>query len=151
MVTVSRDGEQTPLLIVQTNVLAPVDKPVTPEVGEPGVVTVALPAITVHTPLPTVDVFPARVAVAEQTVWSGPAFDVVGDSSRVIVTVSLEAGQTPLLMVQTKVFAPRLNPVTPEVGSVGVVTLALPAITDHSPVPIDGALPASVAVVAQTV
>src|SRR5437867_12844731 len=99
MVTVSRDGEQTPLLIVQTNVFAPVDKPVTPEVGEPGVVTVALPAITVHTPLPTEGVLPARVAVAEQTVWSDPAFDVVGDSSRVIVTVSLDGGPTAFLVV----------------------------------------------------
>ena len=37
--------------------------PVTPEVGEPGVVIVAVPETTDHVPLPTVAVFPAKVAV----------------------------------------------------------------------------------------
>src|SRR5258706_2571145 len=73
-----------------TNVFAPTDKLVTPEVGELGVVTVALPAITVHAPVPTVGVLPARVAVVAHTSWSDPAFAVVGDSSRMIVTVSLD-------------------------------------------------------------
>ena len=67
-----------------------------------------------------------------------------------IVTVSLDAGQEPLLIVQTNVFAPTDNPVTPEVGLLGVVTVALPAITVHAPVPTDGVLPASVAVVEHT-
>jgi hypothetical protein len=68
MVTVSLDGVQEPLLIVQTKVLAPTDNPVTPEVGEPGVVTVALPAMTVHAPVPTTGELPANVVVVEQTV-----------------------------------------------------------------------------------
>ena len=151
IVTVSRDGGQTPLLMVQTNVFVPVDNPVTPDVGEPGVVTDALPAITVHNPVPTVGVLPARVAVGPQTVWSDPAFAVVGDSSLKIVTVSFDAGQTPLLIVQTNVFAPTVSPVTPDVGSLGVVTVALPAMTVQAPVPTVGVLPASVAVVEQTV
>ena len=68
MVTVSLEGEQAPLLIVQTNILAPTLRPVTPDVGLDGVVTEPLPAITVHVPVPTVGVLPARVAVVKQTV-----------------------------------------------------------------------------------
>ena len=47
---------------------APTESPVTPDVGLPGVVTDALPAITVHAPVPTVGVFPANVAVVAHTV-----------------------------------------------------------------------------------
>src|ERR1051326_5954585 len=151
MTTVSLDEGQLAFVIVQTNALAPTESPVTPEVGSPGVVTFALPVITVHTPVPTDAALPARVVVVEQTVSSGPAFALVGDASRVIVTVSLDGVQLALLIVQTKVFAPTERPVTPEVGSPGVVTFALPVITVHTPVPTDAALPASVVVVEQTV
>ena len=75
----------------------------------------------------------------------------MGDSSLVMVTVSFEAGQIPLLIVHTNVFAPTDKPVTPDVGSLGVVTVELPAMTVHAPVPTLGAFPASVAVVEQTV
>ena len=67
MVTVSLDVGQTPLLIVQTKVFVPTDRPVTPEPGAEGVVTIPLPAITVHAPVPTDGVFPARVEVGAQT------------------------------------------------------------------------------------
>jgi hypothetical protein len=67
-VTVSLDGGQLRLLIVQTNVLAPTLRPVTADEGSPGVVTFALPARTVHVPEPTVGELPANVAVVEQTV-----------------------------------------------------------------------------------
>ena len=67
MITVSLEGGQEALLIVQTKVLAPTDNPVTPELGEEGVVTVAVPAITVHAPVPTVGALPASVAVDEHT------------------------------------------------------------------------------------
>src|SRR5258707_8980420 len=151
IVTVSLDGGHDAFVIVQTNVFAPLDSPVTPDVGFPGAVTDALPVITVHAPVPTVGVFPARVAVGPHTVWSGPAFAVVGASSRIIVTVSLDGVQTPLLIVQTNVFAPTESPVTPEVRSAGVVTSDVPAKTVHAPVPTVGVLPARVAVVEQTV
>ena len=65
-----------------------------------------------------------------------------------IVTVSLDGGQLPLLTVQTNVFAPTLNPVTPDVGLFDVVIVALPAITVHAPTPTVGVFPANVAVVA---
>ena len=68
IVTVSPDAGQDALVMVHTNVFAPMDNPVTPEVGELGVVTDALPMMTVHTPDPTVGVLAARVAVVEQTV-----------------------------------------------------------------------------------
>ena len=68
MVMASVLGVQVPLLIVHTNVFTPVVKPVTPLVGELGVVTVAVPAVTVHTPVPITGVFAAKVAVALQIV-----------------------------------------------------------------------------------
>lgn len=68
IVTVSLVDPQPGLLIVQTNVFAPKESPVTPDVGLPGVVTDELPAITAQAPVPTVGVLPARVAPVEQTV-----------------------------------------------------------------------------------
>ena len=58
---------------------------------------------------------------------------------------------TPLEMVHRNVFTPKLNPVTPDVGDVGVVTTPEPAITVHAPVPTVGVFPASVAVATQSV
>jgi len=68
IVTVSRDGGHDAFVIVQTNVFTPEDSAVTPEVGFPGDVTEALPAMTVHKPVPTVGVLPESVAVGPQTV-----------------------------------------------------------------------------------
>ena len=56
-----------------------------------------------------------------------------------------------MLIVQTNVFAPADKLVTPDVGLLGAVTAELPAITVHAPVPTDGVLPASVAVVVHSV
>src|SRR5262249_6182704 len=120
------------------------------EAGLPGCVTNPDPAIKVHVPVPTAGVFPASVAVAAQTVWSGPASADVGEASLVIVTVSAEGGHEALLIVHTNVFAPIASPVTPDVGLPGVVTEAPPAITVQVPVPTEGVLPARVAVVVHT-
>ena len=78
MVIASVLGGQVPLVIVHTKVFTPVVKPVTPLVGDVGVVTVAVPTVTVHAPVPTVGVFAAIVAVGLQIVWSMPAADTVG-------------------------------------------------------------------------
>ena len=61
-------GGQVPLVIVHTKVFTPVVKPVTPLVGELGVVTTPVPAVTVHAPVPTVGALAANVAVAEHIV-----------------------------------------------------------------------------------
>ena len=150
MVMSSVVGVQTPLEIVHRKVLIPKLNPVTPDVEDVGEVTVALPAITVHAPVPTVGAFPASVAIVTQSVWSGPAVATVGKSKRVIVILSLEGAQTPFEILHRKVLTPTVKPVTPDVGEVGVVTVAPPTTTVQSPVPTIGLFPASVAVVAQT-
>ena len=70
--------------------------------------------------------------------------------SRKIVISSVDGVHTPLEIVQRKVFTPKLKPVTPDVGDVGVVTTPVPAITVHAPVPTVGVFPASVAIVVQS-
>ena len=71
--------------------------------------------------------------------------------STFIIMVSLVAEQPPNcgVIVHTKVLlAPTVNPVTPLVGEDGVVTAAVPAITDQAPLsPTPAELPAKVAVV----
>lgn len=69
---------------------------------------------------------------------------------RLIVMSSVEEAHIPFEMVHRNVFTPTLNPVTPDVGEDGVVTVAAPVITVHIPVPTSGVFAASVAVVAQT-
>ena len=60
---------------------------------------------------------------------------------------SVLAVHAPLLIVHLKVAAlPMDKPVTPDVASVLVVTVAVPLITVHAPVPVVGALPLNVAV-----
>ena len=127
----------------------PMTSPVTAEVGDEGVVTVAVPEITDHIPVPTAGVFPASVAVVIlHRFWSDPAAAVVGGAAMLMTTSSVDGVQDPLDMVHLSVTDdPTTSPVTPEVDKVGVVTVAVPEITDHDPVPTAGAFPASVAVV----
>ncbi len=55
--------------------------------------------------------------------------------------------QAPLEVVHVKVtFVPGVNPVTPDNGSVGSVTVAVPEVTVQAPAPTPGATPASVAI-----
>lgn len=152
IVTSSVDAVHGALLIVQRNTFAPTARPVTPELGEEGVVTVPEPLINVQVPVPVVGVLPAKVAVVTlHKVWSGPALDVVGVPLTVIVTSSVEGVQGALAMVQRNTLAPTPNPVKPEVGEEGVVIVPEPEILVQVPVPVVGVLPASVAVVAHIV
>jgi hypothetical protein len=79
---VDDEGVQGGLEIVHCNTAVPgTAKPVTPEVGEPGVVMVAVPETTVHVPVPTTGVLPAKVAVLTPPhagFIAEPALDVVG-------------------------------------------------------------------------
>src|SRR6266849_5184659 len=97
MVTSEVESVQVPLWIVQRKTFAPKPRAVTPEFGLLGVVIVALPLTSVHVPVPTVGLLPARVAVlVSQKAWSVPAAAVVGVRSRVMVTSLVESEQVPL-------------------------------------------------------
>ena len=64
MIVTSSVLEQAPLVMVHLSTAAlPTSKPVNPEVGDAASVIVAVPEKTDHAPVPTVGVFPARVAV----------------------------------------------------------------------------------------
>ena len=56
-----------PFVIVQRNTFAPMPNAVNPDVGLPAVVIVPVPLTNVHNPVPTVGVFPAKVAVVAHT------------------------------------------------------------------------------------
>ena len=88
IITSSDEGVQGGLEIVHRNVAVPgTASPVTPDVGEPGVVMVAVPDITDHKPVPTIGVFPVKVAeVTPQAGFiSDPALAVVGCAFTIIV------------------------------------------------------------------
>ena len=79
--------------------MAPTPNPVTVDVGDPGVVIVPAPLISVHVPVPDDGAFPANVAEVLHNVWLGPAAAVVGELTPVIVTEDEEAVQGALEMV----------------------------------------------------
>ena len=68
-----------------------------------------------------------------------------------MLIVSVLAAQVPFVIVHTKVFTPVVNPVTPLLGLLAVVTTPVPAITVHAPVPMVGVLAAKVAMAEQIV
>jgi len=149
--TVSEEIGQVPLVIVHAKVFNPIFNPVTPGLVDVVEVNVPLPEIIVHTPVPIAGRFPSNEDEVEQIVESIPAFAVVGNGSILIITVSVEFGQMPFEIVQTKVFIPTLNPVAFEEGEVGVVTIPVPLITVHTAVPTKGVFPSSSAVDEQRV
>ncbi len=68
--------------------------PVKADVGLEGVVIdPPAPETMLQDPVPTVGVLPARVTEVAQTVWSGPAFEVLGLAASEINTSSVEGVQ----------------------------------------------------------
>ena len=110
----------------------------TAEVGELKLEMLPPPETKAQVPLPIVGVFAAKLVVVEQRVWSGPAFEVVGNGSTFILTISVEEGQEPFDTVNIKIFTPKLNPVTAEVGDDGFVGTPVPDTSVHNPVPTVG-------------
>lgn len=150
--TLLTEAGQVPFVIVQVNVFNPKLKPVTVELGEVGLVTIAVePAPTVQIPVPTVGAFADNVKVVLQVLWSVPAFAMVGAASRVMVTSLVEGVQVPLETVHLNTLIPIPKLVTWEVAEVAVTTEPPPCIIVHAPVPTVGGVAPKVAVVAQTV
>ena len=104
--TSSVEGVQGGLEIVHRNVAVP--GTVTPEVGEPGVVMVAVPDTTDHKPVPTTGVFPAKVAVVTSHVGfiSAPALAVVGCAFTVTVAEAEADGPLHPLAITLTVAVP---------------------------------------------
>ena len=140
---------QTPFSTVQRKVLAPNPKAETPVEAEVGEIIVPVPPTKVQVPDPVSGLFPVKVAVVAQTDWSVPAAAAV-KSSLVMETSSCESVQDPFGNVHRKVLTPAPNPVSPELGEFGEVIEPAPEIKVHVPTPVAGALPAKVAVAAQT-
>lgn len=114
-----------------------------------GFANVPDPETTIQRPVPAVGALPAMkveaVPVVAQSVWLGPAFAIVGIALPTILITSFEDAQGGFVIVQRKSLFPILNPVTPDVGLVGVVTVAVPETTDQTPLPAVGVLAAKVA------
>ena len=142
---------QEPLLIVHRKVFAPAPTAVTVDTAEEGESMLAVPATTVHNPVPVVGALPANMVAVAQILWSGPALAVVGGVYREIYTSSVEVVQEPLVIVQRKALFPTPIIVTPDVGEVGdvMVTVPEPPTIVHNPVPDIGVLPANVVVVTE--
>ena len=68
-----------------------------------------------------------------------------------MVTLSEEAAQTPLEMVQRKTLFPIESPETPDVGEVALSKMAVPETTDQKPFPIIGEFPLKMLTVLQIV
>ena len=132
-------GVHVPLVIVHLSVtLKPAVKPVTPLVGDVGVViTAPFGAPTMlHKPVPTVAVLPANTKLPLlHWLIADPALAVVGSGSFVKIISSCVVAQTPLPTVHLKV-AVVVTPVIVVVGELALVITAAPLTMVQVPVPI---------------
>lgn len=146
MFTVSREGGQEPLVMVQTKRLLPMLMPVTSDEAEVGELTVPDPETTVHNPVPTVGTLAVMVVLEpRQITWLVPAFDWVGCGSTVMTTVSTDGGQVPLVMVQMNLLGPMDKPFTDEEEEPALDIEPVPETSDQRPVPMVGIFPLNVA------
>ena len=144
--TTSSVDVQVPLVVVQRSVaLVPTGMPVTVEVAEDGVVIVAVPLTTLHTPVPTLALLPASVkAPLLQLTRSVPAAATVAAAWFVSSTSSVEV-HVPLVVVHRKVtLLPAVTPVTVVVADAAVVIVAEPLTILQAPVPVVAAVAAMV-------
>jgi hypothetical protein len=111
----------------------------------------AAPLSTDQLPDPTDGALPFMVKMVAHMGVLLPALAIVGKSSRVMDTVELEAGQTPLLIVHARTLLPTPKFVITALLLAALVNNAGPLTTDQDPAPTDGALPLNVNVVAQMV
>ncbi len=65
-----------------------------------------MPTNTDQIPVPTVGVFPAKLADVAQMVVFVPVFAIVGKSSLIMLTVEDDGEHTPLDMVHCNTFVP---------------------------------------------
>jgi hypothetical protein len=105
--------------------------------GEVESAIVNVPLCKLHSPIPTVGEAAERVIVSEQIVKSGPALGVIGFLSTKIFSVSIVAGQIPLLTVHTMVFAPGLKLLMVEFGSL-ISPNTMAELDDQTPDPFVG-------------
>lgn len=129
---------QTPFEIVHTRVFVPVSNVVTCDVFSVGVVTIPVPAITVHTPVPTSGLLAFNVKVEAHKFCDTPALAAVGRASTIIAIVELEAVQGRFEIVHAKTLVPKPNPVIVVLGNVGFVIIPVPETNVHKPVPTVG-------------
>jgi hypothetical protein len=142
-------GHAPKLLIIHCNTLVPSATAVTVVFGLFELVITALPLITDQVPTPEVGVLAANVVVGfkTQSVWLGPAFAILGAGFTIMVIVEFVNGHAPLLlMLHSKTFVPRLNPLTVVVGLFGLLNIPEPETTDHVPNPEVGVFAANVVV-----
>jgi hypothetical protein len=110
-------------------------------------VTVAVPPITLHAPVPATGTvaFMVKVLALHCSISAAPASAVLGSALFVKITSSLLSGQVPFVMVHRNVaLVPTGTPVTPLLSDPGVVTVAVPLTTVHAPLPATAAFAARV-------
>ena len=130
-------------MVVQRNTYTLPAVPVKLDVGLLALPNVPpVPLTTVHRPVPTVGVLPAKVTcvVPQAGAWSEPAAAAVGFSPKVTVISSLEVHE-PLVVVQRNTYTLPAVPVKLEVGLLALPNVPpVPLTTVHKPVPTVGVL-----------
>jgi hypothetical protein len=142
--TVEEEGGHVPFAIVHCRVAVLPASTITLVVALAGVTIVAVPATTVHNPVPIAGTFAAIVyRESEQCVCAGPATDGVGVAKFVNTTSSVVL-HVPFVMVHLRVAVAPVATVTAVVALVGVVIVAAPETIVHNPEPVAGVLAAMI-------